>query len=221
MKKIILTIFVSLIFTITVSADTNVRFFKTIEYEDDSFETIEIEASEFNYYKNNEIALMNNEHTTAYKRIEILADQSTITLKVNWVKLPTYSSYDVIAVRGDGVRFYNGTIKGTQSYHENNTNQIINYNRNSNNTKIFDNGVGISMNLVDGASDYELTLEVGYYKTSNSGTVYGSYQHAQRNVSLNQSQNYSLSASGLGGVIDFSTSVRNYYDGMGGVSISI
>lgn len=221
MKKIIFTLFISFIFTITASADTNTRYFKTIEYEDNSFETVEVDAQEFNYYKNNEIALMSTEHTTTYKRIEISFDPSIITLRVNWLKSPTYKSCDVIAVRGNGIRFYNYNILGKQNYIKNGELGEVTYNSNSNNTKIFDNGIGISMNLVDGASDYELTLEVGYYKTGNTGTVYGSYQHAQRNVSLSQSQNYSLSSNGLGGVIDFSSSVRNYYDGMGGVSISI
>ena len=32
---------------------------------------------------------------------------------------------------------------------------------------------------------------------------------------------HAISSNGLGSVIDFSSSVRNYYDGMGGVSISI
>ena len=64
-------------------------------------------------------------------------------------------------------------------------------------------------------------LEIGFYKTSNSAIIYGSYQHSQRNVTLSQSQNYVLSPNGLGGVIDFSSSVEKYYDGMGGVSISV
>ena len=220
MKKIILIILISFVFTVTASADT-VRYFKTVEYDDNLFETIEIDSSEFNYYKNNEIALMSNEYATAYKKIEILVDGSTVILNVNWLKSPTYKSFDVIAVRGSGVKFYNYSIFGEQSYTKDGEYGEVIYSFNSNNTKIFDNGVGISMNLVNDASDYELTLEVGYYKTGNSGTVYGSYQHAQRNVSLNQSQNYSISSNGLGSVIDFSSSVRNYYDGMGGVSISI
>lgn len=221
MKKVILIIFLSFIFTITASANSSAKYFKTIEKENNYYEIIEIEESEFNFYKNNKIELLNNEHTTTYKKIEIINTNNLITLKVNWLKSPTYTSYDVIAVRGYGVSFYNDTLVGMQTYNKNGQVQNINYNINSNNTKVFTNGVGISMNLVDGASDFELLLEVGYVKTSNSATVYGSYQHAQKNVTLNQSKNYTISPNGLGEVIDFSSSVRNYYDGMGGVNISI
>ena len=221
MKKIILIIFLTFIFTLNVSANTDVRFFKTIKVDNNYFKTIEINEAEYNYYKDNKIELMSNVHTTTYKRIEISSDQTTVSLKVNWLKSPAYKSFDVIALRGEGVEFYDYEIYGKQSYIQNNEKGEIFYSKSSNNTKVFANGVGISMNLVDGASDFELMLEIGFYKTSNSAIIYGSYQHSQRNVTLSQSQNYVLSPNGLGGVIDFSSSVEKYYDGMGGVSISL
>lgn len=221
MKKIILIIFLTFIFTLNVSANTDVRFFKTIKVDNNYFKTIEINEAEYNYYKDNKIELMSNVHTTTYKRIEISSDQTTVSLKVNWLKSPAYKSFDVIALRGEGVEFYDYEIYGKQSYIQNNEKGEIFYSKSSNNTKVFANGVGISMNLVDGASDFELMLEIGFYKTSNSAIIYGSYQHSQRNVTLSQSQNYVLSPNGLGGVIDFSSSVEKYYDGMGGVSILV
>ena len=46
----------------------------------------------------------------------------------------------------------------------------------------------------------------------------GTYQHAQSNVTLDQSKNYSINANGLGGGVEFASSVRGNYDGMQGVS---
>lgn len=49
-------------------------------------------------------------------------------------------------------------------------------------------------------------------------TVYGTYQHATSDLTLSQSQNYTFSSSGLGGVLKFANSVSSKYDGMKGVS---
>ena len=77
------------------------------------------------------------------------------------------------------------------------------------------------MNLVNGATNYCLSLSINYFKDINNGTVYGTYQHSQRDISLSQSQRYTISANGYGGVLDFDSSVEDYFDGMGGVSINV
>ena len=51
--------------------------------------------------------------------------------------------------------------------------------------------------------------------------VYGAYRHAQGNLTLAQSQKYTIDSSGYGGVIKFDNSVKNYYDAMSGVYISV
>ena len=54
-------------------------------------------------------------------------------------------------------------------------------------------------------------------------TIYISYQHASTSVSFNTVKNaYTFSNSGLGNVIYFSSStLRNSYDGMGGISLTL
>ena len=51
--------------------------------------------------------------------------------------------------------------------------------------------------------------------TSFGTYVYGTYQHATTNVSLATSKSYTISSSGLGGVLNHSYS--SYYGGMQGV----
>ena len=68
--------------------------------------------------------------------------------------------------------------------------------------------------VIDGA---EITCIEDYTKASPF-KVYGTYQHAKSSVSLSESQNYSFSSRGLGGVLKFNKdSIKNKYDGMTGV----
>lgn len=223
-KKIIFIVglsLINLIFISNVNANEleSVKYFKTVTNPFTNYsQTYEITEEEFNNV--NEIELYSTIHTTEYKKIAILKQgEGNILLEVTWKKNPAVRSYDVIAIRGEGVSFNGASIKGKQFYTQNGTPQVINYTINSNNTKVFENGAGISMNLVDGASNYTLRLEIEYTKENNNATIYGSYQHSQRNITLEQSQRYILSSSGFGNVLAFDSSVKSYFDGMGGVSI--
>lgn len=80
------------------------------------------------------------------------------------------------------------------------------------------NGLGISMNFVDSCTKPQMVLYI--HSSGNFGTVYGTYQHATRSVTLSQSKGYNFSSSGLGGVLDFTNNtVEGYYDDMSGVQI--
>ena len=59
------------------------------------------------------------------------------------------------------------------------------------------------------------------FEVQNSGTVYGSYQHATGYISLAQSKKYSIHYNGAGTVFLFDNSVNDYFDQMGGVYISM
>lgn len=74
--------------------------------------------------------------------------------------------------------------------------------------------------LFSEVKEYKSTLS---FQALTGTTVYVSYQHAQSSVSFNSVKNaYSYSNSGLGNVIYFSNStIRGYYDGMGGVSLTL
>lgn len=57
--------------------------------------------------------------------------------------------------------------------------------------------------------------------TPNVLTVYASYQHASSSVDFNSvAKKYDFSTNGLGKVILFNNGMGQYYDGMGGVSLS-
>lgn len=134
-------------------------------------------------------------------------------LSVVWNTVPKVKSYDVLALRfASPVTFqtvtgYQMTNIGTQNYSYNGTNM-----------KKFSNGVGLSMNLMDDATSFSCSLHATINNTNNVIPVYGTYQHAKTDVTLATSQSYTLSSSGLGGVLAFNTNtIKNYYDGMGGV----
>ena len=77
------------------------------------------------------------------------------------------------------------------------------------------------MNLVNGASYFETDISANVISTSQNAVAYGTYQHAVTDVTLDQSQSYTISHNGLGRVLNFTNSVYNLYDGMTGVSISL
>lgn len=158
------------------------------------------------YYPNT-IMPMGTSHTTNYKTIKITKAGNIITLLLRWTKTPKIKSYDVIGVRTN-LKITNYGYK--QTYNGGIVNIDANYKSDS-------TGVGASFKLLNGAgTEVSLTFLV-----SGSGIVNGSYQHASTTVTLSESQNYKFSASGLGGVFDFPTSIANKYDRMQGVDISV
>ena len=206
--------------TCYASNDSVIKYYKTIYAEDGlSYRTYEI--SEIEYNDQDEISLLNTDVVTEYKKLSIIDMSGSIKLDLEWKKMPKYRSYDVLALRGEGVSFASDSLVGIQSYKVNGKASTVGYNRTSSNTKIFQNGVGISMNLVDDADFYQLTMKIDYVKTSNSAKIYGAYQHSQADITLTQSQKYSLSPDGYGNVIKFDNSVKSYFDNMAGVSISV
>lgn len=223
MKKVI---FASLMFVLLIGncyaleENKEVKYFKTIISDNEqNAETFEISREE--YENQSSISLLATGITTEYKMLSISQHSDNISLDLEWKKTPKYRSYDVIALRGENVNFQNSSIAGIQSYNLNNSNQKINYNSNSGNIKSFSNGFGLSMNLVDNATSYKMTLKVKYSVTGSNPKIYGTYQHSQRNISLAQSKSYSLSASGYGKVLLFDNTVKSYFDAMDGVSISL
>ena len=49
--------------------------------------------------------------------------------------------------------------------------------------------------------------------------IYGAYEHAVTNVSLEESQNYTMSLGGLGELFDYPFETSQKYDGMSGVHL--
>ena len=175
---------------------------------------------------NNGIATYDATHETSYKRITIIDDYiggntHDIMVYTQWLVTPATKSFDVTAIRIDGGSVVEGTQNGTQLYWKDGAYDWVNYSYNGTNIRKTDNGFGISMNLVNGASYFETDISANVISTSQNAVAYGTYQHAVTDVTLDQSQSYTISHNGLGRVLNFTNSVYNLYDGMTGVSISL
>ena len=143
-----------------------------------------------------------------------------VTLTATWKGIPSTRSFDVIGIRGYGVRFRNGSQSGEQIYKLNGEYQRISYAWDGTNIQKHDNGFGISMNIVnDNITELQLAVDCDVTPTVNSPAVYGSYQHAVSSVTLAQSQNYTLGVEGLGRVFVYPYSISQKYDGMTGLTI--
>ena len=121
--------------------------------------------------------------------------------------------------------FYN--VAGEQVYYVGNNSTSINYNTNSAGYKGMSNGAGISMNLKDDTNitSFLMTqvadMQISDYNYTTAH-VFATYQHAQSSLTRAQSMSYTLQAGGLGDVLYYSnTSIRNKYDDMAGIMLSI
>lgn len=190
-----------------------------------STEVTKTEAEEASQATNNNLT-RGASHNTTYKNIQISATQLEgnnyyIRFYTNWLLTPRVKSYDVNAMRVDDATIRDGSQAGRQTYGSYGNYSLVEYSNNGTNMVKKENGFGISMNLVDAATEFQLDIEAIVKSTSKWATVYASYQHAASNVTLAQSKAYNISHNGYGEVINFATAVENYYDGMQGVSIAL
>lgn len=163
-------------------------------------------------------------HATTAKEISLSVFGGTtwnyVLFVATWKGIPSTRSFDVIGIRGYGFEFSNGTQNGEQIYTLDGNYTAIDYAWNGTNIKKHDNGFGISMNIVNSdITSLQAVVECDIKATVNHPTVYGSYQHAVDNLTLAQSQNYTLGGAGLGGVFVFPYSIAQKYDGMSGVAV--
>ena len=147
-----------------------------------------------------------------------------ITATATWKTIPTTRSFDLIGFRGYGFRFREGSQEGQQIYKENGTRGSVSYGYNGTNIKKFNNtdginaGYGISMNIVNNTINYlQTTTECDVATTITHPSIYASYQHAVKDITLAQSQSYTLGGAGLGEVFVFTNGVYQYYDDMNGL----
>lgn len=159
------------------------------------------------------ISLYDSSHSTKSKTIKISKMNSgiysIITVVVDWKTSPKVRSYDVIGANLANINLID--IIETSVYSDN-------VKSSSNNYLIKSNGFGVSIKLPSSGTNIKLTQS---YRVLGSGTIYASYQHATKNISLANSQKYSISTSGYGKVFLFDSSIRNSFDAMGGVDITI
>lgn len=174
--------------------------------------------------KSNEVSYkLEDNVTTDMKKIKMKivsngASVKKIELTCEWIKTPKVKSYDIIAIRvnQDAIFSADENCYGKQ-YADN---DVITYKGGSSNIKSSKTGLGISMNLVDNASNHKLELYANVAARNQSMIIFGTYQHATSEVSLSRSQKYNFSPKGMGGVIDFtSTSVYEKYDRTPGLAV--
>lgn len=132
-----------------------------------------------------------------------------ISVTLQWKRNPAIKSYDVI-----GAYLDNTSLKSSPTT----TISTRTTTTTSNEIKQFNNGFGVSVGLPKYGDNMVINQT---FKVAKQGTVYASYQHATRSISLNDSKNYTLSRKGYGGVFNFSGTAANTYDNMNGVSISL
>ncbi len=167
------------------------------------------------YYPDESILPLSDTHTTSYKRIKIIKNGNFITLTLKWLQMPSTRSFDVFGIRFDGPSLEDD-VKFMQVY-TNNSGQSIKTTINYLEKK--ENGFGTSFQLPLGnLIGLEESISFNY---KNTGRIYGTYQHAQNNVILAQSKNYTISSLGYGNVLNFATNVKDSYDGMAGVYIDV
>ena len=158
-------------------------------------------------------------HQTEYKRLLVSYIKSNedgkyyIHGRLIWDKDPVVKKYDIFAMRwSNSVNL--DYLHGSQ---EAKGKAKVMYEGNDDNILYFPQAAGITMNMYDNTNEHVMIMEIGF--VNNPGNVYITYQHARHsNITFAQSQSYTISPSGLGGVLYFSNStVRSYYDGMQGI----
>jgi len=142
---------------------------------------------------------------------------------LSWTIMPACRSYDVFAFRTTHMTY--DYVSGTQTYYHGSNYTNVGYGDVSLGYKGLNNGAGISMNLVDDTTitglDLSLSaiLNISEYNYSQAH-VFVSYQHAQSDLSREDSMSYTLSAGGLGNVIYYTDySIKNKYDNMSGLEL--
>lgn len=198
-----------------VKITTTEKKFITNFFGEDYLELITQE--EFDQYKDyfqdsskiqkNSIILRATDPKKALTITKVSQDSKTlISIKNIWNATPIVKSYDVIGARFEGVTLISTPVV-----------RITNSNFADNITTIKKmNGFGSIIQLKNGNS---IATIYQTFEVAGNGKVYGSYQHATSNVSLNDCKNFRIIANGLGNVFSFPN--NNVYDNMYGVSISI
>ena len=151
-------------------------------------------------------------HTTSYKQLSITSSCNSsnclIMIDLDWLANPTVRSYDVM-----GALFHNVTRQSTPV-----TTYVDSISGNNTGTyKYGSDGFGASFKLGTGSNIF-VTQQ---FYVSRGGTVFGSYQHATKAITLNESRNYNFHISGFGSVFQFGSVGVDTYDGMAGVDIAV
>lgn len=238
MKQILLFSFIVMCFGYRIVDAKEIINYNGVKIEEEKYNTLVsiygnnyidfLTAEEYDMIRNNDLSKIKIDeyseplsfaivplgatHSTSYKTITIINNSGTITLKLKWAQDPKIRSYDVIGIRFDGPSL-NGGVAFRQYYR-------VNGELKSSTTSVkkeLSNGFGMSFLLPSGER-LESTIT---FNVSGTGIVYGTYQHAVTNVTLNESTSYSISYLGLGKVLKYSDLISEKYDRMSGVDVNV
>ncbi len=133
----------------------------------------------------------------------------TIIITAEWKTSPVTRSYDNIGAYLDGTSLIRHAKTLVYSESESASYSLL---------KKEKNGIAATIMLPRNGTKISLIQEL---EVTKSGKITASYQHVTSNISLANSQKYSFSKNGYGGVFLFQNSIKSYYDAMRGVTISL
>ncbi len=154
-------------------------------------------------------------HETTSKKITLgnMCTDSVclVTVDVTWKKKPAVASYDAIGLRFENTSFYDSAnvfsakMSGTYYYEPN---------------KVVKTGNGVAdiKKITTGLTYMSLQAKI---RPTNNAIVFGSYQHAVESVTLSQASNFTFSGNGYGQVFLWPMAIREKYDQMSGVYITL
>lgn len=166
--------------------------------------------------------------TSDMKKIElnmysVAPSAKKVIIKCTWLSIPKCKSYGVMGFRVPG--YYSGLIIDTSATdnifgYQNYDGQVIKYDSSSKNIKKSNRGIGVSMNIIDSVSkSLSMSFSVTFGTKQDPFAVIGTYQHAQKDLTLSKSQRYTIETLGMGGVFKFNSSVESYYDDAPGLTV--
>lgn len=153
------------------------------------------------------------QHTTENKKLVLtyVCSSTTCTMAAvnTWINSPKVRSYDLIGAYSPtkgSLKFSGAEVSNGSTFNKYTERRQEDY------------GISGTVKLQDTGSAVRVSMD---FTAKKGSTVYVSYQHAKKTISLVNSRKYSFNANGYGGVFLFDSDVSSYYDAMGGVKVSL
>lgn len=213
--------------------DNNTIYVETIEKTDlkgnvlNAIENVLSEKQAKFALKTNLLSNSDKTYKTSMKKLTMTAlktgaSNNFITVRCDWLKLPSTRSIDVIAIRPcvSSISFPKDSIAASQTWDGN----IISYSPTGkhvkSSTELSKGGVGVSMNIKDDVKrSLVCDLAVTFVSGKDTFSVCGTYQHAKYGIKLKDSMDYTFSSEGYGGVLKFAKKGQKIYDRMKGLKV--
>lgn len=200
----------------TLVAMLNEHIVQTMTYEEyQNFNVDNIIEGEY-FYEVIEDGSSSNANSRAYhettcKRIVLGAtcssSECTISLSTTWKCIPGIKSYDVTGVRLANTTFSDDDFLFT--YRADSTVKTSYAGK-----KGASNGVGYAIKI---PSSGDIDYTALYFDVKPQGRVYGTYQHAVKNITLTKALDFTFNSSGYGGVFAWPSSYGQIFDQTSGV----